>query len=144
MKIYFKVEAKSAQIQNFLLKQDRVSDDRLNITINLQHLETNLHRSSSHVNILNFGKSNGKLHFFGPLSRSVRTLIIKISSSKVPPNTVSIHSVRNVCKLVIFFHLSSQHLSHSVDRLFKNPQQRVQNKKWRRTRIAHCCSNSFR
>ena len=31
MKTYFKVEVKSAQIQNFLLKTDRVSDDRVNI-----------------------------------------------------------------------------------------------------------------
>ena len=31
MKTYFKVEAKSAQIQNFLLKTDRVPDDRVNI-----------------------------------------------------------------------------------------------------------------
>ena len=31
MKTYFKVEAKSAQIQNFLLKKDSISDDRVNI-----------------------------------------------------------------------------------------------------------------
>ena len=30
MKTYFKVGTKSAQIQNFLLKTDRVSDDRVN------------------------------------------------------------------------------------------------------------------
>ena len=31
MKTYFKVDAKSAQIQNFPLKKDGVSDDRDNI-----------------------------------------------------------------------------------------------------------------
>lgn len=31
MKTYFKVEAKSAQYQNFRLKKDGVSDDRVNI-----------------------------------------------------------------------------------------------------------------
>ena len=31
MKTYFKVEAKSAQILNFRLKKDDVSDDRVNI-----------------------------------------------------------------------------------------------------------------
>ena len=31
MKTYFKVDAKSAQIQNFYLKKDGVSDDRDNI-----------------------------------------------------------------------------------------------------------------
>ena len=31
MKTYFKVDAKSAQIQNFHLKKDGVSDDRDNI-----------------------------------------------------------------------------------------------------------------
>ena len=96
------------------------------ITINLQHLETNLHRLSSPVNILIFVKSNSKLHFFGLLSRSVRTLIVNISSSKVPTNTMDIHSVRNVCKLVIIFHPSWQRLSHNVDHPFKNRLQRVQ------------------
>ena len=77
------------------------------------------------MNILIFDKSNSKLHFFGPLSRYVRTLIINISSSKVPKNKVHIHSVRNVCKLVIIFHLSWQDLSRNVDHPFKNPTQRV-------------------
>ena len=95
------------------------------ITIKLQHLETNLHRLSSPVNILIFVKSNSKLHFFGPLSRYVRTLIVNISSSKVPTNKVHIHSVRNVCKLVIIFHLSWQDLSRNVDHPFKNPTPRV-------------------
>ena len=95
------------------------------ITIKLQHLETNLHRLSSSVNILIFVKSNSKLQFFGPLSRYVRTLIINISSSKVPTNKVHIHSVRNVCKLVINFNLSWQDLSRNVDHPFKNPTQRV-------------------
>ena len=95
------------------------------ITIKLQHLETNLHRLSSPVNILIFVKSNSKLHFFEPLSRYVLTLIINISSSKVPTNKVDIHSVRNVCKLVIIFHLSWQDLSRDVDHPFKNPTQRV-------------------
>ena len=75
------------------------------ITIKLQHLETNLHCLSSPVNILIFVKSNSKLHFFGLLSRSVRNLMINISSSKVPANTMDIQSVRNVCKLV--YNLSS-------------------------------------
>ena len=75
-------------------------------TKSLYDLETNLHRLSSPVNILIFVKSNSKLHFFGLLSRSVPTLIINISSSKAPTNTMDIHSVRNVCKLVIIFHLS--------------------------------------
>ena len=97
------------------------------LTIKLQHLETNLHCLSSPVNILIFVKSNSKLHFFGLLSRSVRTLMINISSSKVPANTMDIHSVRNVCKVVIIFHLSWQDLSHNVDHPFKNPPQRVQN-----------------
>ena len=92
----------------------------------LQHLETNLHRLSSPVNILIFRKSISKLHFFGLLSRSVRALIINISSSKVPTNTVDIHSVRNVCKLVIIFHPSWQDLCHNVDHPFENPPERVQ------------------
>ena len=77
------------------------------------------------MNILIFVKSNSKLHFFGPLSRYVRTLIINISSSKVPTNKVHIHSVRNVCKLDIIFHLSWQDLSRNVDHPFKNSTQRV-------------------
>ena len=77
------------------------------------------------MNILIFVKSNSKLHFLGPLSRYVRTLIINISSSKVPTNKVHIHSVRNVCKLDIIFHLSWQDLSRNVDHPFKNPTQRV-------------------
>ena len=96
------------------------------MTINLQHLETNLHRLSSPENILIFVKSNSKLHFFGLLSRPVRTLIINISSSEVPTNTMDIHSVRNVCKLVIIFQPSWQDLSHNVDHPFKNRLQRVQ------------------
>ena len=96
------------------------------ITIKLQHLETNLHRLFSPVNILIFRKSISKLHFFGLLSRSFRTLIINISSSKVPTNTMDIHSVRNVCKLVIIFHPSWQDLCHNVDHPFENPPERVQ------------------
>ena len=88
----------------------------------LQHLETNLHRLSSPENILNFGKSNAKLHFFGPLSRSVRTLIIKIFSSELPTHTKKIHSDRKVCNFVTFSHLSRQDLFQSVDRPFKNPR----------------------
>ena len=71
------------------------------------------------MNILIFVKSNSKLHFFGPFSRYVRTLIINISWSKVPTNKVHIHSVRNVCKLVIIVHLSWQDLSPNVDHPFK-------------------------
>ena len=96
------------------------------MTINLQHLETNLHRLSSPENILIFVKSNSKLHYLGLLSRSVRTLIINISPSEVPTNTMDIHSVRNVCKLVIIFQPSWQDLSHIVDHPFKNRLQRVQ------------------
>ena len=77
------------------------------------------------MNILIFVKSKSKLHFFGPLSCYVRTLIINISSSKVPTNKVHIHSVSNVCKLVIIFYLSWQDLSRNVDHPFKNPTQRV-------------------
>ena len=70
------------------------------LIIKLQHLETNLHRLSSTVNFLIFVKSNSKLVFpVELLSRSVRTLMINISSSKLPANTMDIHSVRNVCKL---------------------------------------------
>ena len=102
------------------------------MTIKLQHLETNLHRLSFPENILNFGKSNAKLHFFGPLSRSVRTLIIKIFSSELPTHTKKIHSDRKVCNFVTFSHLSRQDLFQSVDRPFKTRGQRVQNNKWRR------------
>ena len=87
------------------------------ITIKLQHLDTNLHNLSSRVNILNFGKSNAKLHFFGPLSRFVRTLIITIFSSELPENTKSIHTDRKVCNFLTIFHLSWS----LVDRPFKNP-----------------------
>lgn len=76
------------------------------ITIKLQHLDTNLHNLSSSVNILNFGKSNAKLHFFGPLSRFVRTLISTIFSSELPKNTKNIHTDRKVCNFLTIFHIS--------------------------------------
>ena len=94
----------------------------LSITSPDHLVETNLHRLSSPENILNFGKSNAKLHFFGPLSRSVRTLIIKIFSSELPTHTTKIHSDRKVCNFVTFSHLSRQDLFQSVDRPFKNPR----------------------
>ena len=119
MKTFFKVEAKLAQIQKLLPKKDRVSDDRVKVQ---PHLETNLHRLSSPENILNFSKSNAKLHFFGPFSRSVRTLIIKIFSSELPTHTKNIHSDRKVCNFVTFFHLSCQDLFQTVDRPFKSPR----------------------
>ena len=102
MKIYFKVEGKSAQsshIGSRIWRSSQYTTSWL-ITIKLHHLETNLHRLSSTVNFLIFVKSNSKLVFpVELLSRSVRTLMINISSSKVPANTMDIHSVRNVCKL---------------------------------------------
>ena len=66
-------------------------------------------------------------------SRSVRTLINQISSSQAPANTTSIHSVRDVCKLVIVFHLSWKNLSKSVDRPVENARKRAQDCIWRRT-----------
>ena len=76
------------------------------IIIKLQHLDTNLHNLSSGVNILNLGKSNAKLHFFGPVPRFVRTLIFTILSSELPKNTKNIHTDRKVCNLLTIFHLS--------------------------------------
>ena len=76
------------------------------MTKKLQHLDTNLHNLSSRVNILNLGKSNAKLHFFGPVPRFVRTLIFTILSSELPKNTKNIHTDRKVCNLLTIFHLS--------------------------------------
>ena len=132
MKIYFKVEGNISSKSTFpshIGSRIRRSSQYITpwfITVKLQHLETNLHRLSSPVNILILRKSISKLHFFGLLSRSVRTLIINISSSKVPTNTMDIHSVRNVCKLVIIFHPSWQDLCHNGDHPFENPPERVQ------------------
>ena len=71
-----------------------------------QHLKTNIQVLLSHLHILIFSKSNLKLQVFGLFSCFVRTLIIKISSSEGPANTTSIHRVRNIRILVIFFHPS--------------------------------------
>ena len=71
-----------------------------------QHLKTNLQGFLSHLHILISSKSNLKLQVFGLFSCFVRTLIIKISSSEGPANTTSIHRVRNIGILFIFFHPS--------------------------------------
>ena len=71
-----------------------------------QHLKANLQGFPSHLHILISSKSNLKLQVFGLFSCFVRTLIIKISSSEGPANTTSIHRVRNIGILVIFFHPS--------------------------------------
>ena len=44
--------------------------------------DTNLHNLSSRVNILNFGKSNVKLHFFGPNSCS--SVLLAHAQTKCP------------------------------------------------------------
>ena len=65
---------------------------------------TNLQGLLSHVHILIFSKSNLKLKVFRIFSRFLPSSIIKTSLSEEPANTMSIHRVGNVGKLVILFH----------------------------------------
>ena len=92
-----------------------------------RHLKTNLQGLLSHLHILIFSKSNLKLQVFGLFSCFVRTLIIKISSSEGPANTTSIHRVRNIGILVIFFHPSPKSTLKKCRRPVESPQKRAEN-----------------
>ena len=91
------------------------------IEVRNRHLKTNLQVFYSHVHILIVSKSNLKLQVFGLFSRFVRTLIIKISSSEEPANSMSIHRVRNGGKLVILFHPSPKSITERCRSLSWEP-----------------------
>ena len=91
-----------------------------------RHLKTNLQGLLSHLHILIFSKSNLKLQVFGLFSCFVRTLIIKISSSEGPANTTSIHRVRNIGILVIFFHPSPK----SIIKKCRSPSWKPAEARW--------------
>ena len=100
-----------------------------------QHLKTNLQGFPSHLHILISSKSNLKLQVFGLFSCFVRTLIIKISSSEGPANTTSIHRVRNIGILVIFFHPSPKKYYKKVSiAKLKTRRSALKVSQWRRTR----------
>ena len=79
-----------------------------------QHLMTNLQGLLSHVHILIFSKSNLKLKVFRFFSRFLPSSIIKTSLSEEPANTMSIHRVGNVGKLVILFHPCQKNVTSAV------------------------------